>query len=360
MSVQHSGKVAIVNTYNDTWRRRWPMHCNFDALGGSCLPTSALLKDKHDTMVDGEYLPEHTPWAESTAMGPGHDPVLPPAAKAMIDLHTHTDESDGSLRPEELVAEAARIGLEGLAITDHDTLAGYDQAIACAARWSIDLVRGIELSAEYRGRSAHLLAYFPHEPPSRQFRSWISTLQAGRRKRNEALVEKLTAAGMPVTLEEVSKRGKRLVARPHFAALMVEKGYVSSAQQAFDEYLDESGACFVSRDEPPFSEAVARIIGARGIPVLAHPVRIAREPDALLDSLRDMCRMGLRGIEVYHSDHSPAQTEFYALLALKLDLTVTGGSDYHGAAKPRVALGTGIGGNVRVPRSVIDELRRIV
>jgi predicted metal-dependent phosphoesterase TrpH len=140
---------------------------------------------------------------------------------------------------------------------------------------------------------------------------------------------------------------------------MVEKGYVSSIQQAFDQYLDESGACFVSRDEPEFGEAMGRILSGGGLPVLPHPRRVTTSRDVLEERVREMREMGLRGIEVYHSDHSQAEAEFYASLARRHALAVTGGSDFHGAAKPLVALGTGIGENLDVPRCFLDDLRRM-
>src|SRR5580700_11233205 len=135
----------------------------------------------------------------------------------MIDLHTHTDQSDGTLSPRELVEEAARVGLEALAITDHDTFAGYDQAEEHAARASIDLICGVELSTKYRGRSVHLLAYFLKQAPSREFRGWVAALEGSRHQRNLELVEKLCASGVDITIEDVSRHAGKIVGRPHFA-----------------------------------------------------------------------------------------------------------------------------------------------
>ena len=277
----------------------------------------------------------------------------------MIDLHTHTDQSDGTLSPRELVEEAAHVGLKALAITDHDTFAGYEQAQEHAARVSIELICGVELSTKYGGRSVHLLAYFLKQAPSREFRNWVAALGGSRHQRNVELIEKLRAKGVNITIEEVSRRAGKIVGRPHFAAVLLDKGYVASVQQAFDEYLDESAGCFVARDEPAFDVAIAWILASGGLPVLPHPGRVTAVPNVLEQEVTQMRNAGLRGIEVYHSDHSPSDSAFYLDLAGRLGLAATGGSDFHGAAKPRIALGTGIDGNLHVPHSILAELRRI-
>lgn len=278
----------------------------------------------------------------------------------MIDLHTHTDQSDGTFSPRALVVEAARVGVQTLAITDHDTFAGYEQAFAYAARASIELMCGVELSTIYRGRSVHLLAYFFVDEPTEQFRSWVKSLIASRNRRNDAMVEQLRSRGIEITLEEIRVGTQNIIARPHFAAFMLERGYVSSIQEAFDKYLAESGTCFVSREEPQFEDAIAQILASRGLAVLPHPGRFARDPRILGQELIRMRELGLRGIEVYHSDHSAADVEYYSILATRHGLAVTGGSDFHGAVKPEVLLGTGIRGNLNIPRSIVSELRRFV
>ncbi len=277
----------------------------------------------------------------------------------MIDLHTHTNQSDGTLSPCELVKEAARVSLQALAITDHDTFAGYDQAIECARRASIELVCGVELSTKYRQRSVHLLGYFLNQEPTQQFRRWVKNVEISRNERNNALAEVLRTRGMEITLEEVAARAGKIIGRPHFAAVMVEKGYVGTIQSAFDLYLNESGTCFVSREEPAFEEAIAQILASGGLPVLPHPGRFTAVPEILEEDLIRMQNCGLRGIEVHHSDHGATEVESYSKVAAKLGLAVTGGSDFHGSAKPRVSLGSGIEGNVRVPMSILDDLRRV-
>src|ERR1700685_1077630 len=195
----------------------------------------------------------------------------------MIDLHSHTDQSDGSLSARELVAGAAEAKLEALAITDHDTFAGYDLAVPYAAEAGLDLVCGIELSTKYGRQSVHLLGYFLHDGPTEEFRAWITALQRSRHSRNQQLVDLLRSKGFEITLEEVYRRGGNLPGRPHFAAILVEKGYVPTVQGAFDDYLDASASCYVQRDEPAFAEGVERIAAARGLPSLAHPGRVSTE-----------------------------------------------------------------------------------
>jgi 3',5'-nucleoside bisphosphate phosphatase len=278
----------------------------------------------------------------------------------MIDLHTHTTESDGSLTPVELLQLAHDTGLKAVAITDHDTLTGYDMAKPVACVLGIELICGIELSTRYKGKSVHLLGYFLKGAPSQEFRDWVVSLQVGRHVRNRQLVAKLQAKGFNITLEEVCLRGRKLPGRPHFASILVEKGYASSIQTAFDEYLDEKGACFVPRDEPSFEDAAARIVLAGGLPALPHPVRISRDAAVIENLVRDMQSNGLRAIEAFHSDHSPAEISLYTSLARRCSLAVTGGSDFHGSTKPHIALGTGQRQNLRLSLSLLEELRGVI
>lgn len=274
----------------------------------------------------------------------------------MIDLHSHTTASDGTFSPAQLVDEAVRAGVRILGITDHDTFSGYDQAVPLARRAGLDLVCGIELSTKLHGHSVHLLGYFLELNPGGldAFRGWIGDLQASRRERNVRLVARLQELGLDITLEEVQARGGGMTGRPHFAQVLLAKGYVSNMQQAFDDYLDESAKGYVTRREPTFAEAVGHIRGAGGIASLAHPVRLREDVTAILPELR---AAGLNAMEAYHSDHGPAETELYLHLAATHGLLVTGGSDFHGAVKPEIRLGAGRGGNLRIPDDLVDRLK---
>lgn len=278
----------------------------------------------------------------------------------MIDLHSHTDQSDGTFTAAELVAEACRIGLEALAVTDHDSFRGYDQCRPFAEQAGLELICGIELSTKYNGVSIHLLGYFPGKAPSQEFRDWLEFVLEGRRDRNRRLIEKLRSLGIEITLAEVEAKGRTLTARPHFAAVLVEKGYATDLQNAFDEYLDESGKGYVQRQEVPIDEGIARVVAAGGIPTLAHPVRIYKGNYSQLEPcVAELVGMGLRGIEVVHSDHSAENTVFYRGLAERFGLVMTGGSDFHGLNKPHISLGTGMNGNVCVPYSMLEGLKAI-
>jgi predicted metal-dependent phosphoesterase TrpH len=272
----------------------------------------------------------------------------------MIDLHSHTYESDGTLSPEELIRAAADLRLEALGVCDHDTFAGYDQAVEPARQAGLDLVCGIELSTKgARGRSIHVLGYFLNGGPSRDFRDWLGGIRQGRRDRNRRLAARLQSLGIDIQLEEVEALGRSQAGRPHFAKLMLERGYVATLQEAFDRYLAESAQAYVERDEPPLDEGVRRIAEAGGLASLAHPVRLGLT-SAGLGKLIDGA--GLRAIEVYHSEHQPHDVETYLDLARRHDLVITGGTDFHGGTKPGLQLGTGFG-NVAVPRSVLDDMR---
>jgi len=275
----------------------------------------------------------------------------------LIDLHSHTNESDGTCSPAELIQEAVRAGVTVLGITDHDTFRGVDQAAPLAREAGVELVCGIELSTKLHGHSVHLLGYFLGDNGLKTFRSWVLEMQASRRERNVRLAARLRELGFKITLEEAESRGRGMTGRPHFAQLMVEKGYVASLRQAFDEYLDESAKGYVHRIEPQFAEGVARIREAGGIASLAHPVRVRADIPTILPEL---CDAGLNALEAYHSDHTGRDTQQYLKLAARYGLMVTGGSDFHGAVKPGVLLGTGFNGNLRIPTDLFDQLRERV
>ncbi|HEX3748709.1 MAG TPA: PHP domain-containing protein [Bryobacteraceae bacterium] len=272
----------------------------------------------------------------------------------MIDLHSHTNQSDGSCSPAELVEEAVRAGVTILGITDHDTFAGYDDALSAAAPAGLELVCGIELSTKLHGHSVHLLGYFFGPGGLAEFRRWVLELQAARRERNVRLAERLRELGFDITIEEAEARGRGMTGRPHFAQIMVEKGYVRGIRQAFDEYLDESAKGYVYRQEPQFAEGVQHIRDAGGIASLAHPIRVNGDVPALMPELREA---GLNAIEAYHSDHDAEHTARYLALAEQYGMRVTGGSDFHGDVKPGVKLGSGYHGNLHVPDDLLTRLR---
>jgi len=283
----------------------------------------------------------------------------------MIDLHTHTDQSDGSDSPPRLVQLAAAHSLEALAITDHDTLAGYDLAAPDAHEAGLELICAIELSTRVerqpgapRSPSIHLLGYFPDRPPDAGFRDWLSHLQQSRYARNVSLVDKLQSLGIDISLEEVRALGRNLTGRPHFARVLLAKGYVRNTQEAFDLYLADNAKAAVEREEPSVWEGVRRIASAGGLAVLAHPVRLAAEERAGLDGfVESLIDEGLAGVEVFHSEHCAADVDRFLRIARKFSLVITGGSDYHGDNKPGISLATGRDGNLSLPYRLIEEMR---
>ena len=273
----------------------------------------------------------------------------------MVDLHSHTNESDGTCSPAELLYEAKRAGVRALAITDHDTFVGYDFARRLAGEnvELIELICGIEISAKLDSQTVHLLGYFLDGEAPLSFREWVLELKASRRDRNRRLAARLQSLGLDISLEEAEQRGRGMTGRPHFAQILKEKGYVASVQQAFDEYLGESAKGYVDRDEPQIFDAIARIRDGGGIASLAHPVRIKGNIETIL---HELCRRGLNAMEVYHSDHTAAQTNAFLNLSRIHGLLVTGGSDYHGATKPGIELGKGYG-NLNIPPDLLERLR---
>lgn len=286
----------------------------------------------------------------------------------MIDLHSHTNQSDGSATPEELIRDASALGLEALGITDHDTLSGYDLARPYADAAGLELICGIELSTRIqpevktngkRRSSIHLLGYFPETAPSASFRDWLTEQQNARRRRNEALIAKLNSLGVEITLEEVQELGRNLTGRPHFAQVLLKKGYVKNLQEAFDVYLADHAKAAVEREEPSLVEGIHHIREAGGLPVLAHPLRLEEAADEgqFRTLVRSLVEEGLQGLEVYYSEHTPAMTAMFHGMAQEFSLLATGGSDYHGTNKPHIALGTGKGQNLNVPYAVLASMK---
>jgi 3',5'-nucleoside bisphosphate phosphatase len=278
----------------------------------------------------------------------------------MIDLHSHTTESDGTLTPEGLIEAAKSAGLEALAITDHDTFAGYELARAYADASGVRLIRGIELSTKMDAgdrRTVHLLGYFLNGEPASDFVAWLKGMQESRRDRNRRLATRLQSMGIDIRIEEVEALGRNMAGRPHFARLMVSKGYVANYREAFDRYLDQSAPGYVDREEPLLAEAIERLRDAGGRSSLAHPVRLNMPShDAEEKLVARLASQGLDAIEVWHSDHTAEDSERYGGFAAKYGLKMTGGSDFHGDNKPNVRLGVGPG-HLNVPASVLDVLR---
>ena len=271
----------------------------------------------------------------------------------MVDLHTHSDRSDGTLGPQQLIDLARRLGLKALSITDHDSLEGYDLALPYAQPAGVELVCGIELSTRRQSSSIHILGYFLEQPPGETFRSHLAYLQKARRERNGRLTERLRQLGLSIRLEDAEKLGRSQTGRPHFAQLLVNKGYVSSIHEAFELYLDESAPGYVERRDPSLDNVLRWIREAGGISSWAHPARAVREAEGpAQDLFEELGAKGLNAIEVYHGDHTPEEMAQFRSAAETLGLGITGGSDFHGAEKGRAPLGA-----LNLPSSLLEALR---
>ena len=270
-----------------------------------------------------------------------------------IDLHLHTTHSDGSLRPSDVLTLAKHANVSALAITDHDITTGIPEAMAAGEELGIDVIPGVEISS-FDGKSElHILGYWVQwdEPV---FNQRLARLRESRHRRNPLIMERLREAGLDVTYDEVrSLAGTESVGRPHIAQLLMQKKYVTSAKEAFDRYLAEGKPAYVARELPTPKEAISWIREAKGVAVLAHPTWVKESGEGLRTCVSALKEAGLGGVEVHYSTHTKSQTSQYLELARRLDLLVTGGSDFHGITKPDIEVGTGRGGLKVSPRLLL-------
>ena len=274
-----------------------------------------------------------------------------------IDLHTHSDKSDGSLTPSELVDLAAQKGLCAIALTDHDTTEGIDEAISRGFKKGVMVVPGVELSSEYQGQDVHVVGLcIDHH--DHDFCQRLKDFVDSRDNRNRKMCERLTQAGMPVDYDELRNTyTDSVITRAHYARFMHEKGYVSSPKEAFERYIGDHGPYFIPREKVSPMDAIKLILAADGIPVLAHPVLYGFGKDRLDNLVAELKEAGLVAIEAQYSTYTQADERDMRTLANKYKLLISGGSDFHGEAKPGLELGTGYG-SLRVQESVLNTLLR--
>lgn len=268
-----------------------------------------------------------------------------------VDLHIHTTYSDGGSTPEEIIRMAKSMGLEAIAITDHDTLEGIEPALQAGLSSGIEVLPGIELGSYYQGEEIHILGYLV-ELNNRTFMEKLAFLRETRVFRMERMVEKLRELGFPVNIEMITGiSGTGSVGRPHLAAALIKIGTVETVFEAFDRYIGAGRPAYVPRYKMEPVEAVALIKSAGGAPVLAHPG--LNKLDHLLG---DLIKAGLTGIEVYHPSHTAELSNYFLKIARQNGLAATGGSDYH---SPGHKEGSGFG-IVTVPYNVVVELKKRV
>ncbi len=298
--------------------------------------------------------------------------------KRFIDLHTHTTESDGSMSPVELVRYANTKGLAAIAITDHDTIGGLDEAIEEGRRFGIEVITGVEISVDFsqwfsKAKSMHSSSKSDEEAVSyipemhilgyffnRQYDSILKTLdemRIKRKERNSKIAIALEELGFDIHIDEVNNMaGGGNAGRSHFARLMVQKGYVKSSSEAFDKYLTYGKPAYFKREKLSPEEGINEIVKAGGIASLAHPRYLKLTEEEMDTVIGWLSAAGLRGIEAYYSENTEEETFFFMKLTKKHKLLATGGSDFHGSFKDGIDLGVGRG-SLKVPYSVLTSLQ---
>lgn len=280
---------------------------------------------------------------------------------AGIDLHIHSTASDGTLSPVEILRLAEKLRLGAISITDHDTLKGARELLEAAGASPVRVMSGIEISttspaSHGTAGSFHILGYgFRTDDPA--LNQTLATLQHARENRNPRIIRRLNELGLEISLNEVVQAsGEAQIGRPHIARVMVGKKFVASIDEAFDRYLGYQKPAYVEKYKLDCQQAIGMIRSAGGLPVLAHPVLLRlTDPDGLESLVAALKDMGLQGIEAYYPEHLPADVERYLHLARKYDLAITGGTDFHGAIKPGIQLGSGAG-DFFIPLAVYEQL----
>lgn len=267
----------------------------------------------------------------------------------MLELHCHTTCSDGTLTPEELVQAAIAAGVKALAITDHDTLAGWDRAIAAAGN-QLEIIPGLELSTVHRERSLHILGYYPDRT---QLESPLQERIAGRKRRAQEMADKLAALGYPIELPAMP--GGMAPGRPHIAKALVNAGYINSPQEAFTRWIGDGGPAYVQYEKFAAEDGIKLLLDCGAVPVWAHPYLF--RGGTVESVLPELVAAGLMGIEVYHPNHSPSEERKLEELCQESGLLMTGGSDYHGPMDEKNKAGIRLNG-LNVPLSLLSPIKQ--
>lgn len=276
--------------------------------------------------------------------------------KIMIDLHLHSDCSDGTMSPDEIVHEAVKRELYAISLTDHDTLDGVKQIKKSKDIEKIHFISGIEMSCEALKKEIHILGYGIDENQD-AFNQKLECIREGRSHRNEDMIHMFQKDGFPITLEKLKHgNGDTVITRAHFARVLVEEGICKSKDEAFQKYLGDDCKYYLKKPFFDPKEAISMIQSAEGVAVLAHPFQYNFSNKQLEDLICEWKEYGLEGIEVYHSSHHIGQSSRLKEWCCKYALMSTGGSDYHGTNKPQIQMGIGYGG-LKVPDSLYDVLK---
>lgn len=274
----------------------------------------------------------------------------------IVDLHVHSTESDGTLTPEDLVAEAKKAGLAAFALTDHDTCQGVGKAMPCVASAGIELIPGIELSTDYHGKEVHIVGLYI-DIENEQLLKKTAEYRKCRSERNALMVEALRKEGLSITMEElVAENPDCVITRANIARFLYEHGQIKSVREAFDRYIGDHCKCYVGRLKVASTDAVRLIKEAGGTAILAHPLLYGLSNTNLQKMIDELKPVGLDGLEAIYSTYTTGEEQQMKRLARENGLLISGGSDFHGSNKPDIALGRGRG-HLYIPYSILEEIK---
>lgn len=258
----------------------------------------------------------------------------------MLDLHIHTTASDGSLTPTQVVQLARKKGFSLIAVTDHDTMGGVAEALEAGKKYNVDVVPGVEISSGVT-LEVHMLGY-GMSPDHPVMKAMMEDMRAARVERMERIIENLQKMGVPITVEEVEAVAGGAIGRPHIAQVLIAHGLVPDVRTAFREYIGVGAKAYVERRKMTSEQVIVNIRDAGGVPVLAHGGLLRISEVELNQWIDSMAKKGLMGLECYHNAHTPQMERLLRAAAERNGLLVTGGSDFHGASRPDVEMGTGL------------------
>ena len=258
----------------------------------------------------------------------------------MLDLHIHSTASDGSYTPTQIVQMAKKQGFSLIAVTDHDTMGGIKEAVEAGKKYGVQVIPGVEISAGVE-LEVHMLAYgiSPDDPT---MIAMLEDMSQARVERMLGIIENLRRLGIDITREEVEAKADGVIGRPHIARVLIEHGVVPDVRTAFREYIGVGAKAYQERRKMTVEQVIGNIRKAGGIPVLAHGGLLKLTETALNEWIDIMTRQGMMGLECYHNAHTPAMNAVLRSAAQRNDLLVTGGSDFHGLARPDIVLGSGL------------------
>ena len=271
-----------------------------------------------------------------------------------IDLHTHSTFSDGTFTSLQLVKYAEEKGLKAFAITDHDTTEGIKEAKSIET--NVEVISGVEISTRYDKKEIHIVGLYVNENDA-DLNKQLKYYREKRVTRNFEILEKLNSLGVDITIDDVKESCTGdVISRAHIAKALVSKGFVGSYTEAFDRYLGDNKCAYVPRETLNYEESMELITKAGGVPVLAHPLLYKMSDTNLENMMVKLRQKGLKAVEVYYSTHSNSDTQHVMAMANRVGLIYSGGSDFHGATKPKIDMGTGMG-KLAVPYEILEKIR---